>query len=419
MFKPEWNKKYATIAIYAVSAVLIATLGILILINLITNGFLFAFLQKLLSLISPLIYAFVIAYLLNPLMKSIEQYCFAFVEKKKKRRKLRRALSLTVTFIVVLLCITLFIVLIIPQISSNYEDLSRKFSNYIESAQSWADNFVQNVPILGSFSNLDDFLEKTEFAQYLKNLISDSGDFFQTIAGHIVSYAGTFVIEIKNAIVGLILSAYFLFSKELIIAQTKKVMTALSSPARVSSITKNLRYINSTFGGFLTGKILESIIIGLLTFIVLGIFNVPFYPIVSLIVGVTDIIPILGPFIGAIPSAFIIFLANPIKAVWFVVIIIVIQQLDANIIGPKILGEKTGLSSMWVIISLAIAGGLFGVAGMILGVPIFAVLYVWTKQFVENRLKSKDLPVSTLSYYEGGEAHSIFDDNNESDKTDI
>ena len=416
MFKPEWNKKYATIAFYAVSAVLIATLGILILINLITNGFLFNFLQKLLSLISPLIYAFVIAYLLNPLMKFIEQYCFAFVEMKKKRRKLRRALSVTVTFVVVLLCITLFIVLIIPQISSSYDELTRKFSSYIESAQVWADNFVQNIPILGSFSNLDDFLEKTNFSQYLKDLISDSGDLFRKIAGHVVSYTGTFVVEIKNALFGLILSVYFLFSKELIIAQMKKVMTALTTPSRVNSAIKNLRYINSTFGGFLTGKILEAIIIGLLTFIALGIFNVPFYPIVSLIVGVTDIIPIFGPFIGAIPSAFIIFLADPIKALWFIVIIIVIQQLDANIIGPKILGESTGLSSMWVIISLAIAGGLFGVAGMVLGVPLFAVLYVWTKKFIENRLEKKSLPVSTVSYFEDGEASSIIDSNNKSDK---
>ncbi len=415
MFKPEWNKKYATIAFYAVSAVLIATLGILILINLITDGFLFTFLQKLLSLISPLIYAFVIAYLLNPLMNFIERYCFAFVEKKKKRRKLRRALSVTLTFVAVLLCITLFIVLIIPQISSSYDELSGKFSSYIESAQQWADNFVQNVPLLGSFSNLDDFLSKTNLSQYLQNLISDSGDFFQTLAGHVVTYAGTFVIEIKNALFGLILSVYFLFSKELIIAQIKKVMTAIINPSRVSSLIKNLRYVNSTFGSFLTGKILEAIIIGLLTFIVLGIFNVPFYPIVSLIVGVTDIIPIFGPFIGAIPSAFIIFLADPIKALWFIVIVIVIQQLDANIIGPKILGEKTGLSSMWVIISLAIAGGLFGVAGMILGVPIFAVLYVWTKKFIENKLKNKNLPVSTISYYDGGEASEILENKEKSE----
>ena len=416
MFKPEWNKKYATIAFYAVSAVLIATLGILILINLITNGFLFAFFEKLLSLISPLIYAFVIAYLLNPLMKIIEQYCFAFVEKKKKRRKLRRALSVTVTFLVVLLCITLFIVLIIPQITSSYEDLSGKFSSYIESAQAWADNFVQNIPLLGSFSNLDDFLEKTDVSQYLKDLISDSGDFFKNIAGHVVTYAGTFVIEIKNALFGLILSVYFLFSKELIIAQMKKVMTALTTPARVDSMVKSLRYVNTTFGSFLTGKILEAIIIGLLTFIVLGIFNIPFYPIVSLIVGVTDIIPIFGPFIGSIPSAFIIFLADPIKAIWFIVIVIVIQQLDANIIGPKILGESTGLSSMWVIISLAIAGGLFGVAGMILGVPLFAVLYVWTKRFIENRLKKRSLPVSTLSYFEDGESNSTIDSNDQTDQ---
>ena len=225
-----------------------------------------------------------------------------------------------------------------------------------------------------SKKDIENFLEKTNFSQTLQNLISDSGNMFQTIAGHVVLYAGTFVIEIKNAVLGLILSVYFLFSKELIIAQIKKVMTAILSPVKTSSIIKNLRYVSSTFGSFLTGKILESIIIGLLTFIVLGIFNVPFYPIVSLIVGVTDIIPIFGPFIGAIPSAFIIFLANPIKAIWFVIIILVIQQIDANIIGPKILGEKTGLSSMWVIISLAIAGGLFGVAGMILGVPLFAVL---------------------------------------------
>lgn len=406
MFKIDWNKKYTTIAAYVVIVVFICAFGAIVLANAISSGIVGTVLRSTFGLLSPLIYAFGIAYLINPLMKLTEKYLFAFVSKKKPHRKLRRALAVATTYFALLLLITVFVVLMIPQIAESYNELSSKLSGYIESAQSWADNFVQDLPFVGTgFANFEDFLEQTNLSESLKGFVSGSGSVMQAMGAFLVSFAENFVTEMKNAFFGVVLSIYFLFSKEILIAQLKKILSAIFSPKHVRAMIHGARYTNRTFGSFLTGKILEAIMVGLVTFIALGIFDIPFYPVISIVIAVTDIIPVFGPFIGAIPSAIIIFIANPIKALWFAIIILVIQQIDGNIIGPKILGEKTGLSSMWVIISLMVAGGLFGFAGMILGVPFFAVIYMLVKLFIEGRLKKKGLPVSTLEYF--GEGYPI------------
>lgn len=416
MFKIDWNKKYTTIAAYVVIVIFICAFGAIVLANAISSGIVGRILSGAFALLSPLVYAFGIAYLINPLMKVVEKYLFAFVEKKKNHRKLRRALAVGTTYFALLLVLSGFIVLMIPQISASYNELTSKLSGYIESAQSWADKFVQNIPFIGEgFANFDDFLEQTNLSETLKNFISGSGSFMQSAGSFIVSFAESFVIEMKNAFFGLVLSIYFLFSKEILIAQVKKILSAFFSPKHVQSMIRGARYTNRTFGSFLTGKILEAIMVGLVTFIALGLFDIPFYPVISIVIAVTDIIPIFGPFLGAIPSAIIIFIANPIKALWFAIIILIIQQIDGNIIGPKILGEKTGLSSMWVIISLMVAGGLFGFAGMVLGVPFFAVIYMWIKLIIEGRLKKKDLPVSTIEYL--GDGYPIKHDDTASEKT--
>ena len=204
--------------------------------------------------------------------------------------------------------------------------------------------------------------------------------------------------EFWNLIIGFIISIYILASKELFAAQAKKIAYAFLSLDRANRFISNVRFANKTFGGFFVGKILDSIIIGLICFIVTSIIGTPFCLLISVIIGVTNIIPFFGPFLGAIPSIILILLIDPLQAIYFLIFVIILQQIDGNIIGPKILGNSTGLSSFWVIFSITLFGGIWGVFGMIVGVPIFAVLFAFVKSLVESRLKSQNLHHETAKY---------------------
>ena len=192
---------------------------------------------------------------------------------------------------------------------------------------------------------------------------------------------------------------YILSAKERLKAQTVKVATAVFSPNKARRFFKYVNLCDRIFGGFFIGKIIDSMIIGTITLVALLIFRIPYAPLVSAIVGITNIIPVFGPFIGAIPSAFIIFMDSPQKALLFLVLILLIQQLDGNVIGPRILGNTTGISSLGVIISIIIMGEYCGVIGMLVGVPIFAVVISIVKEIVDNKLKSKNKPTDTAEYY--------------------
>ena len=266
--------------------------------------------------------------------------------------------------------------------------------------QNLADKIIREFPLFnGQYKNLSEFLDVNEISTDIKSFISGFYGYLETGAKYIISYAGSFVIEVKNALIGFIVAIYLLASKERLTAKTKKILSAVMNRRHYVNLINLVRFTDKTFGGFVVGKIIDSIIIGLLTFIVMSIIGMPFTPLISVIVGITNIIPFFGPFIGAIPSAFIIFIAEPKMTIWFVLMILVIQQIDGNIIGPKILGSSTGLTSLAVLIAIMIGGGFFGVAGMILGVPAAAVICALVKQKTDERLKRKDAPVSLDYYY--------------------
>ena len=203
-----------------------------------------------------------------------------------------------------------------------------------------------------------------------------------------------------NFIIGIVISIYVLLGKETFIAQAKKLVYAVFPADRGNVIVATVRKANDIFGGFIIGKILDSVIIGILCFIGLSILQMPYTLLVSVIVGVTNVIPFFGPYIGAIPSAILIMLANPIQGLYFIIFILVLQQVDGNIIGPKILGDSTGLNSFWVVFAILVGGGLFGVAGMIFGVPLFATIYYITRKLTAWVLRKKGLPEETAAYTE-------------------
>lgn len=390
------DKKYFTLLLYIIIAVAASTLTIMCLINIGKFPLILSWVMK---IISPFTYGFVFAYLCNPVMMFAEKKILRFKSKRKWHIKLKRVLSIILTMLFVTLIVSLFIFLVIPQVTASYNNLHDQISTYISAAQSWADNFVRNFWLFnGEYENLSHFLDANEIATNLKDIINNSYGLIQSAASYIIAYAGTFVVELKNIIMGIIITVYFLMAKESIIARIKKILASLLSRRHYLNLINLSRYTNSTFSGFISGKILDSFIIGLISFIVFGILDMPYYPLISVIIGVTNVIPFFGPFIGAIPSAFIIFIAEPDKTILFLILILVIQQLDGNVIGPHILGDSTGMSALGVLVAITVSAGIFGIAGMFLGVPAFAVITTVLSQHIDRNLRRKKLPESLEHY---------------------
>ena len=232
-----------------------------------------------------------------------------------------------------------------------------------------------------------DTLIKTRLLPYVQNIVSGAAIGVLNV-----------VMVAKNLVIGIIVAVYMLASRKRFVQQGKLVLYSIFKPRWAELIKEEAKYADKMFGGFINGKIMDSAIIGVLCYIGCLIFKFPSALLVSVIIGVTNIIPFFGPFIGAIPATLLILIQNPIKALWFVLFVLVLQQLDGNVIGPKILGNTTGLSSFWVLFAILLFGGLWGFVGMIVGVPLFAVIYRFSKEILENLLKKKNMPENTSAY---------------------
>ena len=392
------NEKYASLAFYIFITVCACAAVIFCMINFRS---VFAILKKAADVLSPFTYGFIIAYLCNPIMVFYENKLFSFKNMTKKKKKLQRALSLTLSIITALALVAVMLYAVIPQIVNSYNDLGAQVNTYIENIQGFADRVVNqhSSALLGThYDSFSELLLAFDISFSFKDILNYAYSLLEKGVEYIISYGGRLVGGVKNALIGAIIAVYFLISKEKLCAQTKKILNAFLPRRAYLNSVRLARYTHKTFGGFIIGKILDSLIIGIITFFTLWIFNIPYYPLVAVIVGVTNVIPFFGPFFGAVPSVFIIFIASPEKAFWFIIIILIIQQLDGNVIGPRILGESIGISALWVIIAITVAGGFFGFAGMLLGVPATAVIYVLFKQHVEKRLKHKNAPTHTEFY---------------------
>lgn len=391
--KFEWNKRYNTYALYAVGVLAVAVIFIFILLRWDEFD---GVLSKITSVCKPLIYAIGIAYLLWPLLSFFEKKVFIKLEKKRPRKKLVRILSLLCTYIIFLLALTLFFGTIIPQITSSFTMLMDRMSMYISSAQTWIDDFIGQTTFIDAelINTLVDRLN-----DLINQMITWIYNNFRKALGGVTSYAANFAAEIWNIVLGIIFAVYFLLFKEHLLAQIKKLSVSILSESAHKKAAHYAVLTDRTFGGFITGKLLDSLIIGILCFILMSIFRMPYAPLISLIIGITNVIPFFGPFIGAIPSTFFVFIAEPKMTLWFMLMVFLLQQLDGNVIGPKILGDFIGLSPLWVIVSITVMGGLLGVYGMFLGVPTFAVIYAVIKELTEKSLDKKGLPVETDAYY--------------------
>ena len=331
------------------------------------------------------------------------------VTKQEKRNILggARAIATLVCVVVVVGLAGLFVYFVVPQVVASAVNLVNTMPERLTAFSSWCHVHLHHFPFIAVWVDNLANAENSEVMQWIQeHILSGNAASIASMVSNGVIMAVKYV---ANAFIGLLIMVYLLNYKERLFAITRKIVNATCSQKRKATLYEFASIVNETFIGFIVGRIIDSFIIGVLTYIVLKICDIPFALMLSVIVGVTNIIPFFGPFIGAIPSVFILLLENPIDALYFVIIIIVIQQLDGNVIGPKIVGNAIGIGSFWVLISVLIGGGLFGFPGMALGVPVFAVFYRYADKLMVNSLKRKEKNTHT-SYYYSLEPYGLEDD---------
>lgn len=391
--KFRWDKKYLYWGLTAF-VVLVGCIGV---IYFLFNGSILKYnVKKIIKILMPIIDGLIIAYLLAPLVNIIEKkllfplYEKTKIEIDKKLMNRTRIYSISLTFLLVISLLYSFIQFVIPQVYESIVSIVGQLPTYYNNLITDLDTlFRQNPEMEAYVVNLFN-----RFSNLNQDLLKGINSVVQTLSQSVISLFR----EVLNLVVGFIISIYLLFSKERFIAQSKKIIYACFERHTANSIISDFKMINRTFGGFISGKILDSIIIGILCYICINIIGTPYSLLISVIVGVTNIIPYFGPFIGAIPSAILILMVDPIQCLYFVIFIFILQQFDGNILGPKILGNSIGISAFWIIFSVTVFGGLLGVLGMVIGVPVFAVIYNLFNRYIRKRLKRKGYPVETESY---------------------
>lgn len=383
----EWNNKYTTIAIYSF---LVICASILLYFAISEIDVFEKNVNSIINTLLPFIIGGSIAYILNFVLKFFEDVTFVWLRLDKLKGKSKRVVALLFTYFTATVVMYLLIHFVLPQLIESIVGLANNIPQYVSNATDEIDSLISGLNIDDEY--LDIILEKwNEFVGYIITIITNMVPVLGNLVVNLTS-------SIFNIIIGIVVSVYILADKEKFISLSKKIIFALFHEKKAKRVLEISRRSNETFGKFLSGKILDSTIIGVLTFIVLAMLKMPYTLLISVIIGITNIIPFFGPFIGAIPCTIIILFVSPIKALWFIGIIIVIQQIDGNIIGPKILGDSIGISAFWILFSLLIFSKLLGVVGMVIGVPIFAVIYSIIKENMEERLKQKGLPTETTYY---------------------
>lgn len=362
------------------------------------NGFT-DFWKKLTQILQPVIIGLVVAYLLNPLMKWVDGKVYGIlterIKNEEKAKNLARGLAITASLLFMVGIVVLLLAAIVPSILQSIQGVVTTLPSEVKSLIAWINDFAKGD------SQVADIAERviTEASNFFENWMKNT--FIPQAEVYIASVTSGVILTVKffiNIVVGLIISVYVMANQEKFAGQAKKIIFAIFKPVRANVIVKTIRKSNEIFGGFISGKILDSAIIGVLAYIVLAIMKMPDTVLVAVIIGVTNIIPFFGPFIGAIPSFIIIVLQNPMQGLYFLIFVIILQQIDGNIIGPKILGNSTGLSSFWVVFAILVFGGLWGFPGMLLGVPIMAVIYYIVGNIVEYILKRRGIPADKIDY---------------------
>lgn len=400
LMKFKINNKYFRLGLTAFLVIVAGTLFYYLVFH---GAQIKAGLDRIADILMPVVCGAAIAYLLTPVLNFTERRILLPLCKKlglresRRRNKVVRGIGIIITACLFLAIIYFLIYMLLSQIVPSVQNIVAQFDSYSNNFIKWLNRVLEDNPELGKtlIRMVNNYAEDLE--KWLNELLPNTAQLIKTVSLSVISALGI----LWDFVIGFIISIYVLASKERFAAQAKKLAYALFEKDTANIVVRNFRFTHRMFIGFFSGKILDSTIVGIVCFIGTTLLHTPYAALVSVVVGVTNVIPFFGPYLGAIPSAILIFIVEPTQpqnCLYFVIFILVLQQIDGNILGPKILGNSTGLSGFWVIFAITLFGGLFGIVGMIVGVPVFAVLYAAVSSALNSTLEKKSLPVDTGRY---------------------
>lgn len=430
--KVNWNKKYTTIAVYALAVIALAVLFVVFVFKFEDFTKTFSWVG---SVAAPIICGIVIAYIFNPLMmylenkvfrrikegkppeqnivmrklhnspvgdsvvvKTLEKHSAPMEQKMRTRRKIARILSLLTTYIIIIALIVGISIAVFPSVAKSVIDLANQMPGYISKLEVWVNKMFEDYPDVAKFIST----EVHNFADLVSKLAESiqpiAGDVISNVSEGLIKFLGSLFVGLKNILLGFIIAIYLLYSKERLLAQGKKIIFAFFRSDRCEVFFDGCSRSNDIFKKYIISNLVDSMII--FVFMAVGMFamGMPYQTLIAVVCAVTNLIPFFGPFIGAIPCGVLILLVDPIKVIWFGIFVLVLQQIDGNVIKPFLFGETMGLPAIWVLISIIVGGGLFGIPGMLLGAPVFAVFYMLFAELVANKLEKKNLPSETELY---------------------
>lgn len=433
--KIKWNKKYTTVATYSLIVIILAILFVVFVFKFDSFAKGFSWIG---AVAAPLICGIVIAYIINPLMMWIEKTFFrklansdppekglvmqklsdskvgstavvrsiekhaaspAAHEKKLRRRRIAaRALSVTISYIIVIAAVVGICIAVVPSVAKSVVDLGDQMPGYINKLDSFVQEFFASNPEVAKLIS-DGFVELGSVVKKLSDMMSPmAGDIFSSVSNGVLQFAAGLLTGLKNVVIGLIIAIYLLFSKERLLGQCKKILFAFLKNSKCQRIFYVSGKSNDIFKKYVISNLIDALIIFAAMAVGMLIMGMPYPMLLAVVCGVTNLIPFFGPFIGAIPCGLLILLVDPVKVIWFGLFVLVLQQMDGNVIKPHLFGETMGLPAIWVLVSITIGGGLFGIPGMLIGAPVFAVFYLLFAEFVAGRLKKKNMPEKTGEY---------------------
>lgn len=376
--KFETNKKYFTIALYALGVIAASILLVFILLE---PSKMLGAINSFFKILSPVITGFVLAFILNPLLNFFEKTVFKKVLTKDKNKKLKRAISMICTYLIFLGALVLFGMLIVPSLIESITDLINNIQGYYTKGIALLEEIFISLNISSEY--LDSFNDLGS------EIISTVTETMKAILPKLGAFANSAISLLKNTFIGFAFSIYMLASKETFRNQFSRVLFTFTSKKTHDRVRRVAQLSYYSFSNYLSGYLVDSIIIGIVCYIVMLIFGWPYPALISIIVGVFNMIPIFGPVIGAIPSVLLIFLINPWQALFFALFIVILQQIDGNFICPRILGERIGIKPFWVMLAIVVGGSMFGVAGMVMSVPTFAVIYSLARSYLDRKYNEK------------------------------
>lgn len=397
----RWDKKYLYWGVTAFCVIVASVAFYLLLSNFSQFG---SAISKLTTILSPFIWGLVISYLLCPLTNIYQQSLFApliaAVSKNvksggTKRKSLANGLAVLLAMLTLLAILTAFIWLVVPQLYSSIESIIANSSTYISNVLAWLDHTLEDFPEIEEAIGTSFGSASEAVFAWVESFLMPR---MESLVSELTSGVFTVVKGVYNVLIGMIAAVYVLYNRELFAAHMKKIVYCIFSVEAAEKLIGAVKFSDHVFNGFLSGKILDSAIIGVICYIGCSILKMPYSLLVAVIVGVTNVIPFFGPFIGAIPSALIILMVDPIKCFIFVIFVILLQQFDGNFLGPKILGNSVGVNGFWIMFSIIVGSGLFGFMGMLLGVPVFVLIYTFFTTIVNRKLHRSGLPTDTAVY---------------------